>query len=236
MRYLAPEQLRGAPSTPASDLHSLAAVAYEMLSGHHAYAVTSPVALAEAQIAGPAPLPGVAPAVDAIVRRALAVEPSDRPRSVTEFAASLEAAVANEPTAAIPIQTSGDKTVAVGLAPSLPTAMAAPPEADVAVASPSRAAETHGALPPAVGLADRPRSPLAWGTRRLPAALVGLLGLVLAVGVLAAANSGDSGSAGAAPSVRPAGVAKPTVKPTAAPTKAPKGGHGKAHGKDEGGD
>src|SRR5207248_835233 len=31
LRYLAPEQLQGAETTPASDLHALAAVAYEML-------------------------------------------------------------------------------------------------------------------------------------------------------------------------------------------------------------
>src|SRR5439155_386188 len=58
MRFLAPEQLRGEPSTPASDLHALAATAYEMLAGRPAFEATSPVGLVEAQRAGPAPIGG----------------------------------------------------------------------------------------------------------------------------------------------------------------------------------
>jgi serine/threonine-protein kinase len=57
LRYLAPEQLRGAPATPASDVHALAAVTYEMLADRHAYEAASPVALAEAQARGVEPIP-----------------------------------------------------------------------------------------------------------------------------------------------------------------------------------
>jgi hypothetical protein len=103
MRYLAPEQLRGGTSTPASDLHGLAAVAYEMLAGHPAYDASSPVALAEAQQAGPRPIEGVARDLDAAVRRGLAVDPADRPPDVGAFAASIEAALTDQQTVAIPI-------------------------------------------------------------------------------------------------------------------------------------
>ena len=255
MRYLAPEQLRGAPSTPASDLHSLAAVAYEMLAGRHAYEVTTPVALAEAQAGGAPPIEGVPPAVDAVVRRGLAVEPSDRPASVAEFSAALEAAVASEPTAALPVEPARDETARIPLA-ALPVAAAAGPGTaaagavpsvaplpfptvgdEVAVASPSRAAATHGAMPPALGLADRP--PRTRPMRRFagaPAPLAGLIAVLLAVGVLAAAN-GFASTAATGPAARPAAVSvtpKPTPKPTAVPTKAPKEHHGKGNGKGNG--
>src|SRR5262249_32055834 len=73
LRYLAPEQLRGGASTPASDLYGLAAVAYELFAGRPAFDPASPVDLATAQDAGPPPIKRVPPAVDAIVRRSLAV-------------------------------------------------------------------------------------------------------------------------------------------------------------------
>jgi hypothetical protein len=265
MRYLAPEQLRGAPSTPASDLHSLAAVAYELLAGRHAYDVTTPVALAEAQAAGPPTIAGVAPAVDAVVRGGLATDPSDRPASVAEFASALEAAVAAEPTVAISLEPTRDETAQVpvaaaavgaagiGLATGADAAMASgvgpatastpaggpglPEPDDVATASPSRAAAARGPIPHAAGLSDRPPSRLM--SRRVagvPAPLVGLLALLLALGVLGAATSTDRGSADGSPAplptARPSPSLKPTPTPSATPTKPPKG-HG--HGKDKGG-
>ena len=225
MRYLAPEQLRGAPSTPASDLHSLAAVAYEMLAGRHAYEVATPVALAEAQVDGPPPIEGVSPAVDAVVRQGLAVDPAARPASVAAFASALEAAVADEPTAVVTVPPVDDRT----------TPMALPPAVDVAVASPSRAAATHGALPPAAGLADRPVSGLL--QRRLagiPAPAVAVIALLLAIGVLAAATASDPGPA-SAPIALPSAI-QPTPAPTPARTPAPKHhDHGKGGGKGKGG-
>ncbi len=225
MRYLAPEQLRGAPSTPASDLHSLAAVAYEMLAGRHAYEVTTPVALAEAQVAGPPPIEGVSPAVDAVARQGLSVDPAERPASVAAFARALEAAVADEPTALVTVPPVDDQT----------TRMAVPPSADVAVASPSRAAVTHGALPPAAGLADRPVSALF--QRRLagiPAPAVAVIALLLAIGVLAAATSSDPGAA-FAPTAHPSAIQR-TPAPTPVRTPAPKHhDHGKGDGKGKGG-
>jgi len=223
MRYLAPEQLRGAASTPASDLHSLAAVAYEMLAGRHAYDVSTPVALAEAQAAGPAPIATVSPAVDAVVRRALAVDPADRPESVAAFADALEAAVAAEPTAVIPIE-----PVVVATAPTR--------AADVAVASPARAAAIHGPVPAAAGLADRSAGTLEEPRVAGVSAWIGVaLALLFMVGFLVAALSSDLGTS-AATGASPRAT-DPTAPPTPAATPAPKKpGHGHGHGGNGGGD
>ena len=98
LRYLAPEQLRGAPADPASDVHALAAVLYEMLAGRPAYPAASPVALAEAQARGVDPIPSVPPALDQAVRRGLAPDPADRPADAAAFAADIQAAIAADRT------------------------------------------------------------------------------------------------------------------------------------------
>jgi serine/threonine protein kinase len=107
LRYLAPEQLRGAAATPASDLHGLAAVTYEMLAGRPAYAAATPVALAEEHARGPEPIAGVPPALDALVRRGMALDPADRPRDVATFAAELERAFERGATESIAIVPGG---------------------------------------------------------------------------------------------------------------------------------
>ena len=116
LRYLAPEQLRGAAATAASDLHGLAAVTYEMLAGRPAYAAATPVALAEEHGRGPEPIVGVPPALDAIVRRGMATDPADRPADVATFAAELERAFeggATEPIALVPAVAAGAALPAV---------------------------------------------------------------------------------------------------------------------------
>jgi serine/threonine protein kinase len=120
LKYLAPEQLRGAAATPSSDLHGLAAVTYEMLAGRPAYAAATPVELAEVQARGPEPIAGTPPAVDAIVRRGLAADPADRPRDVATFAAELKAAFEGDETQ--PIVPLADGSPAPAPEPMVPPA------------------------------------------------------------------------------------------------------------------
>jgi eukaryotic-like serine/threonine-protein kinase len=246
MRYLAPEQLRGGTTTPASDLHGIAAVTYEMLAGRPAYEASSPVALAEAQANGPAPILGVPPALDAAVRHGLAVDPEDRPADVATFARSVRAALEDDRTMAIPV---GGAVGALG-------ALAADA---VGVASPSRAAEVHGPLGPmeaprdgalvgstseaAAGsspapLAVRPRSPrTARAGRRVPAPIALLLGLGIAAAAISAATSpiagdGTSGRSSEAPA--PAATPRATARPTPTPVPKAKPGKGDGDGDDKG--
>jgi eukaryotic-like serine/threonine-protein kinase len=87
--YLAPEQAVGEPVTAAADIYSLGAVAYELLSGRTPYEFQSLADLALEQRQPPPPLDGVPPELARAVLHALAFEPTERPRSASDFAREL---------------------------------------------------------------------------------------------------------------------------------------------------
>ena len=106
---LAPEQLDGSAAQATidgrADQFSLAAMAYRMLSGADAFGGPDAQAVVTAlQHHHPAPLTdvdGVTPAVDAVIRRALASRPTARFPSVLAFAAALDSAWAGRPFVAL---------------------------------------------------------------------------------------------------------------------------------------
>jgi beta-lactam-binding protein with PASTA domain len=84
VHYFSPEQARGELVTSASDVYSAGLVLFEMLTGRRAWTGDSAGAVAVARLAGDPPAPsslrsGISPALDIIVRRALARVASDRP-------------------------------------------------------------------------------------------------------------------------------------------------------------
>jgi eukaryotic-like serine/threonine-protein kinase len=96
-RYLAPEQAAGGDAGPASDLYALGAVLYECLAGRAPFEGDNPlaVALAHQQEAVPslvARAPGVPPALEVAVERALAKRPEDRHGDAREMHAALKRA------------------------------------------------------------------------------------------------------------------------------------------------
>ncbi len=96
--YISPEQALGQPATAASDRYALGVVAYELLTGSRPFAGGPPTALAR-QHAEAEPVrasqaaPGLPAALDGVLARALAKDPSQRPRTARELVAGIEAAL-----------------------------------------------------------------------------------------------------------------------------------------------
>ena len=104
--YLAPEQIAGEDATASSDLYSLGAVLYELLTGQSPYVFTSLADLAAQQADGTiVPVRDLEPTVprdlEAPVMHALAREPRFRPASAADFAQELAGPV-EEPTRPLP--------------------------------------------------------------------------------------------------------------------------------------
>jgi len=81
--YTSPEQLQAGPVTPQSDIYSLGAVLYEMLTGEKPLAELALANLVERKLNGPFPLlsesqPGLPPGLDVVIQQATARRPEDR--------------------------------------------------------------------------------------------------------------------------------------------------------------
>ncbi|WP_206051901.1 serine/threonine-protein kinase [Nocardioides ferulae] len=172
-QYLSPEQARGNPATPASDVYSLGVVAFECLAGHRPFQADSPVATALAHLHDPVPeLPASVPAdLAAVVRRAMAKEPGERFADGAAFAAALR-----------------DPATAVVAMPPTAAAMVAPPPAEHTQVLTGVGAPVDPTPTPAQGAA--PAAPER-GRNWWPVLLVVLLLIAIAVGAFAVSRGGD---------------------------------------------
>jgi serine/threonine protein kinase/tetratricopeptide (TPR) repeat protein len=92
--YMAPEQFEGKELSPATDIYSLGIVLYELVTGKHPFAASSPVGAAVSRGRRPRPasslqkgLPG---RCDAIICKCLEFDPANRYQSAKEVADDLE--------------------------------------------------------------------------------------------------------------------------------------------------
>lgn len=94
LRYIAPERLRGETIDHRSDQYGLGVILYELLMGAPPFEHVDDFALVEAHLhEDPPPMDdGVPPALEAVVRKALAKDPDDRFDSAAAMAAAIEAA------------------------------------------------------------------------------------------------------------------------------------------------
>ncbi|HEV2457359.1 MAG TPA: protein kinase [Ktedonobacterales bacterium] len=97
--YVSPEQAQGLALGPASDIYSLGAVLFEMLTGLLPYSGTTAYAVAVQHAEAPVPSarqrnPAVPPVVDRLIRRAMAKDPQQRFRSAHEMGLAIQRALA----------------------------------------------------------------------------------------------------------------------------------------------
>jgi serine/threonine-protein kinase len=132
--YLSPEQAQGGPVDARTDIYSLGAVLYELLTGRPPFTGDSPVAVAYKQVnetpAVPSSLnPDVPARLDAVVMKALSKNPSNRYQAADEFSADLARVIAGQEVEATPLMPAGggDATQVISR-PSSQTAVLPPPE------------------------------------------------------------------------------------------------------------
>jgi serine/threonine-protein kinase len=196
--YMAPEQLEGHKPGPASDIYSLAVLAWESLSGERAYDGRSPIEIAHRKAAEPPPsLAAVRPeapaAAVALLERAMGPDMASRPQSATAFVDELERALA-EPAPVVQPQAVPAKVQPVATVPM--AAERAPDPGPGYV----RHERSRGRFLPLVGL---------------------LLGLALAVGAVlafASGSGGDSQKSAAAPAKKHGKKHKKAKATAVAPT------------------
>ncbi len=199
LAYLAPETFEGMPPGPSSDIYALGCVLAEMLIGRPPFRTSTPLDAMRAHFEEPPPrpserVPGVPPAFDDVVARAMAKDPARRFQTAAELGAAVTAAAtastsrseaSAEATTAVPT-TSGaaasgasasgaaSAEVTVGPAPTGP-GTAAPPHPTAGGAGPGRTTITRSPSvpfevpPPPVGrMALRPDYRPSPGPLRYP--------------------------------------------------------------------
>ncbi len=221
--YLSPEQASGAPADERSDLYALGCVLTTMLTGHPPFAGEHPLSVMQQHVASAPPAlrdrrPAISLAMEALVHRLLAKDPSDRPSSASEVRDELStlSSPAVPETATVPLpRPEATQPMPVSAEPShtVPLPTGAPPRGSSEPGHPA----TYP--PPTRGAARR------WVVPAILAALA--LAAVVAIGTQMIApdrgtvGGGDQSSAestATAPSESPADP--PPSPPTSAPAPA----------------
>jgi serine/threonine protein kinase len=96
--YMAPEIVRGEPVTPLSDQYALGVVLYQICTGSLPFDAETPMAIAIRHVTERLPRPrsvnpSIPPAVEFVLLKALAKEPSHRYASVAEFCSAFREAI-----------------------------------------------------------------------------------------------------------------------------------------------
>jgi serine/threonine protein kinase/Tfp pilus assembly protein PilF len=93
--YMSPEQLKGEPADPRTDLWAAGAVLYEMTTGKRPFPQTNPALLINSILNDQPPAPsmlvsGVTPSLENVILKALDKDPSRRYQSAVEMCVDLE--------------------------------------------------------------------------------------------------------------------------------------------------
>jgi serine/threonine protein kinase len=92
--YMSPEQARGETVDGRTDIYSLGIVLYELLAGHIPFEADTTMGILLKHInEPPPPIPGLPPALQHVIDRVLAMQPSERYQTPNELAAAVQAVV-----------------------------------------------------------------------------------------------------------------------------------------------
>jgi eukaryotic-like serine/threonine-protein kinase len=216
--YMSPEQIMGLPVDGRSDLFSAGVILYQFLTGERPFAGSATTTMQK--VLKEEPLPPstlnvqVLPAMDAVMRKALAKRAAERFQTAKEFAAAIRAA-AVESTSPLPLlpATSAEATML-----SIPEPSATGPSQPVA--APAAALASSASVPPpgAPSIAPAavpPPPPPPEKRSQAPAIAVVVAVAVIALGAIAwfitQRGTGDSSKVATA-------VPTPAATPSAAPS------------------
>ncbi|MEU2105314.1 protein kinase [Nocardia sp. NPDC019255] len=175
LAFGAPEQLIGRPLDDRADQYSLACTLFWMLTGAPPYPGANPAAVVNSHLYAPIPMlsrarPGLPPALDPVLARAMAKRPEDRFASCAEFATAAKHALAEHAaprTAPHRIHSDGYPT-----APAYRTAPAAPQHRPIPQGTPRPSTPRPSFLPPRrpahPGLIELPNLPMRPGSAVRP--------------------------------------------------------------------
>ncbi|MFI0368607.1 serine/threonine-protein kinase [Actinomadura sp. 1N219] len=88
--YMAPEQWRDEPASPATDVYAAACVFFECVTGRRPYTAEDQVGLMGRHLTAPIPVEDVPEPLRPLIERGLAKNPWDRPLGASGFVAELE--------------------------------------------------------------------------------------------------------------------------------------------------